>query len=230
MSKCPIGFGCSRWYLFVFGTAFFKLLKLLLFSISPYNNIGLFGFRPILSNHIFIQSFYKYISFIIGSLLFIYIINKNTKGETNSNNQKNKNIKLKGLIYNGKKDDLKKKTVIPTLLVCFIFFFHRESIEILYSFNFNLLDFWTFDFIFIYLFMNIYFVKKDYNHQTCSMIFIIVSNFILLIISSLLPMYNYGENGEGLFKGQNSYDIIKTITNYDYSFIPILFGYFFYLL
>ena len=43
-------------------------------------------------------------------------------------------------------------------------------------------------------------------------------------------MYNYGENGEGLFKDQNSYDIIKTITNYDYSFIPILFGYFFYLL
>ena len=59
------------------------------------------------------------------------------------------------------------------------------------------------------------------------MIFIIVSNFILLILSSLLPIYNYDENDEGLFKGQNIYDIIRTITKYDYSFIPILFGFVF---
>ena len=146
MPKCPIGFGCSKWYSFIIAGVFLKLLKLLFFSISPYNNIGIFGFNPILSKHIFIQSFYKYISYIIGSLFFIYIVKINTKEERNINN-------IKGLIYNKESDDLKKQSIFPTFLVCFIFFFHSESIQILYSFNFHFLDFWIFDFIFIYSFI-----------------------------------------------------------------------------
>ena len=123
MSKCPIGFGYSKFYWFVFGTAFLRLLKCLLFSISPYHDIEILTLSK-LSEHIIIQSLYKYISFIIGSLLSIYIIKKNTKGERNKNNPK-KNLKIKGLIYNDKKYDLKKNKVFETFLVCFIFFSKR---------------------------------------------------------------------------------------------------------
>ena len=212
MSICSIGI-CYKWYLFIFGTVFFKLLKFFFFSINPYN-IKLFGFSSILSKHIFIQSFYKYISFMIGSLLFIYIIKKTTKSN-------NKNINF--LIYSAKYS--KEKLNIQTFLVCFIFFIHRESNQILYSFFFHFLDFWFFDFIFINLFMKPIFLIKNYKHQTCSMIFTIITNFTLLFISTFLPMYNnYGEKS---FENQNSYEIIKIITNNKYSSIPILFGFLF---
>ena len=124
MSKCPIGFGCSKYYLFVFGTTIIKILKLLIFSISPNKKGGLFGFTPTLDNHNFIQSIYKYISFILGGLIFTYLIKIKTKKENPINI--NQNLKIKGLIHNKKGDELEKKTIYQILLVCFIFFFIRN--------------------------------------------------------------------------------------------------------
>ena len=222
MSKCPIGFGCSKYYLFVFGTTIIKILKLLIFSISPNKKGGLFGFTPTLDNHNFIQSIYKYISFIFGGLIFTYLIKIKTKKENPINI--NQNLKIKGLIHNKKGDELEKKTIYQILLVCFIFFFHQESTAIFYMFNLYYLDFWVFDFIFIFLFMNIFFIMNIYKHQKCSMIFIIITNFILLLISSFLPMI---DDKDSDFYGKNSYQIIEKVTDNSISFVGILFAFIF---
>ena len=174
MSECFIGFGCNKYYLFIFGNVIFKLLSfLMIYTMKPYKPKGLFGFTPVLSKYIFIQSLYKYISFIIGGLLFTYLIKINLKEEKNPKNIQN--LKLKGIIHNIKSDGSEKQSITQILLISFIFFIHTESKNIFYIFYFNVLEFWVVDFIFIIIFINIYYVINIYKHQKCAMIFILAN-------------------------------------------------------
>ena len=109
MSKFYIGFGgCSKYYLYILGTVIFKCLRDCIFGfniINPESKIGLFGFVPELSNHYLIQSLYRYLSFIIGGALFIYILKKESTNESDNIFIKEKeNLEYKGLIYNSKVD------------------------------------------------------------------------------------------------------------------------------
>lgn len=224
MSKCFIGFGkCSKYYLYILGTVIFKCLKDCIFgftSINPESKIGLFGIIPKLSNHFLIQSFYRYISFIFGGLIFMYISKNNSKKEKR-NIDTRKTLILKSLIYNKNTDGSKKTSFIEIFKVCFAFCFHQEISVIMYLFVFFGLDFWIFDIIFIILFMDTYFIITFFRHQKLSIIFIIITNTILLIVSSFLPLTDHGDTDEKIITDENTYNIIKDMTESDFAFLII---------
>ena len=225
MSNSLIGIGkCSKYYWYILGAILFRCLKDCIFgfvAIDPESKIGLIGFIPELSNHYLIQDFYKYISFAIGGAIFMKILKKNSQTEEEKLNiKRNKTIKLKTLIYNDKNHNLKSIPIRQILVICMIFCIHLELSRIMYLFDFNGLDFWTFDIIFTLFFMDVYFIFNYYKHQIFSMVFIIVINTILLLISSFLKNTN---NESSELKNKNTYEIIEMVTGSKYLFIAVLF-------
>ena len=63
---------CSRFYLYILYSALFKFLSLILLGRDTIttDDIGLFGFCPILYKFNFIQSIYIYIGYIIFGIIF----------------------------------------------------------------------------------------------------------------------------------------------------------------
>lgn len=179
-------------------------------AINPQNGTGLYGFVPILSKHYLIQDFYKYIGYLLGGLIFSFILKKKTMNNEKNEIKKKKSLQLKELIYNGKKAAPSKVSIFDILVVCSLYFVHIETARTLYSFDFSGLDFWIFDIVFIILFMDSFFVMNYYKHQIYSLAFIIITNTILLLISSFL------KNSEG---GKNTYEIIEDVTGHTYTFI-----------
>ena len=66
---------------------------------------------------------------------------------------------------------------------------YYEGINLIDYFEFNSLKIWTFDIVCILFFMNIYFPKTIYNHQTYSMLFVIILDTNLLIIASFIRVF-----------------------------------------
>ena len=226
MSKFYIGFGgCSKYYLYILGTVIFKCLRDCIFGfniINPESKIGLFGFVPELSNHYLIQSLYKYLSFIIGGALFIYILKKESTNESDNIFIKEKeNLEYKGLIYNSKDDISPMASFSQILKVGLIYCLHAELSRIMYLFDFGGLDIWTIDVIFILIFMHTNFIITFAKHQKYSMAFIIISVTILLFISSFLPNSNHDDIEEKREKDKNTYQIINDITRCNFAFIII---------
>lgn len=226
MSKRKISLGkCSKNYLYILGTILFRCIKDCIFgfiAIDPESSTGIFGFSPKLTGHYLLQDFYKYLSFIIGGLIFMKILKKKSETNEKPTVKKSKSFKLKnlkGLIYHSNDINLKKISIFKVLLICSTFCFHLEISRIMYLFDFNGLDFWIFDILFIILFMDTYFIINYYKHQRYSMIFVICVNSILLVISSFLPNTN---NQEDNLKDKNTYQIIEDITNSKYFFIVVL--------
>lgn len=215
MCKKFIGFGsCSKYYLYILFAIILKGLDDNYFSftsISPETKTGIFTFTPVLANHIIIQNFYKYVSFIIGGLIFGFILKKNLKSKNKKSTEDNPIIvNMPKLLYNKNKSPFKT----PLLEICFISFIyalHNELLDILYLFNIINLYFWTIQIIFIFFFMNRYFMIKFYNFQKCSLYSMIVIVSILLIISSFLPVSIIDTSNDGKEK-ESAYDIIKLLT------------------
>ena len=207
MGKSLIGLGkCSSFYLFIIGNAIFKCLRDCLFnfnSFSPDSDIGLFGFKPVLSNHCIIANVYMYFSYIGFGLLFFFISNKKIMKEKEIITKKNNSISFTRLLIHNKKNKITIKRAFQISLVCLIFVFHSDLIKMLYLFDINGFDFWTFDILFMLLFMKRYFVINIYKHQKYSIIFIIVSCTILLFISTFFP-----------YNGKDGLDSYETILNY----------------
>lgn len=229
MSKSFIGFGkCSKYYIYILGTVIFKCLRDCLFgfnNINPETKIGLVGFIPKLSSHHLIQSLYKYFSFIVGGGIFSCILKKKIANETEIINSK-ENFKLKGLIHNKKPDYSIKKRIPEILIVGLIFCFHSELSRIMYLFDFGGLDLWTFDVMFLFLFMDLYFIIDYYKHQKLSMAFIIILDTILLLISSFLPFTNHEDTN--YYTDNNTYKIIEKITG-DIHYFIFVFSIFIFL-
>ena len=82
MCKKYIGFGkCSKSYIYILFAFILKTLDDNYFnytSVSPESEIDFLGISPVLANHIIVQNFYKYISCIIGGILFKFIIRTNS--------------------------------------------------------------------------------------------------------------------------------------------------------
>ena len=108
--------------------------------------------------------------------------------EDNEIKQK-KSLQLKELIYKTKKADLSKVSIIDILIVCAFYFIHIETARTLYSFDFNSVEFWVFDIVFIILFMDSNFVMNYYKHQIYSLSFIIFTNTILSLITYYLFLH-----------------------------------------
>ena len=225
MSNSLIGIGkCSKYYYYILGAILFRCLRDCIFgfvAIDPESRIGLVGFIPELSKHYLIQDFYKYISFVIGGAIFMKILKKiSLTEEEKSNIKSKKSIKNKDLIFNNKSKNMKSIPMKQILIICMIFCFHLELSRIMYLFDFNGLDFWTFDIIFTLFFMDRYFIFNYYKHQIFSMIFIIIIDTVLLLVSSFLKNTN---NGSSDLKNKNTYEIIEMVTGSKYYFIAVLF-------
>ena len=159
MSKAIIGIGkCSKYYLFILGTIICKVMRTFIFAneINPKSEGGIFGFTPILNDHLIIQYFYKYISFIIGGLISEYILRKKENENEDINNHYHHQ-----LIENDEYKSSKQKKC-EILIVCFAYCIAFELNEIFYYFDFGVIDLWTFDILFVLYFMRKYFIINIY--------------------------------------------------------------------
>lgn len=186
-----IGIGkYSKYYLYILGTVIFKSIKESLFCFNYLDTnakSSLFGFTPRFSNHTLIKSLYRYISFILGGALFLYISHlSNSQEKEIKKDDSQKGLKLKPLIYNKARGS--KSNVFEILKVCFSYVINAEIIQIMYLIKFSGYDFWTFDILFILLFMKKYFSISLYKHQKFSLFFIIIVCTPLLIVSSFFPL------------------------------------------
>ena len=198
---------CSKFNLYILGSAIFKLLYLFILGDSD-KNIGMFGFCPILFSYISMQSLYTYVGYIVIGVIW-WMATKKRKKEIK--------VSSGSFIYNNPEFRTNtKKTNFYIFLVCFCFIIWIETENILYSLGFHLLNFWTFETIFSILLMKKYFVFNFYRHHKCSLIFIISACSACLLIASFLPNSSTG--------GLNCYQVIKQkYGNYLYSLLFIIF-------
>ena len=227
MSECIIGFGrCSKYLIFILGTVIFKTLNNFIFDnqINPKSQSGIFGFDPVLSKHPYIQYLYKYISFIIGGIIFEYVLYKKsqTSRESLNGNKTAEEIlshQTTLLIYNEQNEnELKRKTEI--MIVCLTYCISYEIINILYILKFERIEIWTLEVLFILYFMKKYFRINIYNFKKLALFIILGPATILIFISSFLP-YTYHENPEEKSKDLNAYEEIESVTGNKLYFIPI---------
>ena len=227
MSEFIIGIGrCSKYLIFILGTVIFKTLNNFIFNnqINPKSQSGIFGFEPVLSNHIYIQNLYKYISYIIGGCIFEYVLTKKsqTKKENISDtksSEENLSHQATMLIYNEQDEDDQKKNY-EIIVVCLSYCISYEIISLLYLFKFDRIEIWTLEILFVLYFMKKYFKIKIYNFKKLALVIILVPITILLIISTVLP-YSYHELPEEKSEDLNAYEEIEAITGSKTYFIPI---------
>ena len=214
MSKHLIGLGqCSSFFLFILGNGILKCLRDCLFNFTAFNpktEIGLFGFKPILSDHSIITNIYMYLSYIILGLIFFYITNTIIMQKSNRIKRKVSSTKL----IHTKKNKITYKRIFQIISVSLIFVLHSDLIKMIYLFGVDGFDIWTSDILFMLIFMKIYFQISIFKHQKYSLLFIIITCTILLIISTLFP---YSDK-------EDSYNSYKTVENLTHSYffcIPI---------
>jgi len=200
---------CSKFNLYILGSAAFKFLSMITLG-DKNKNIGLCGFSPILYSYYSMQSLYAYFGYIIIGIICYYFFER-----------KNGPIKINSgiLIYNNPEYSINSiKTKLYIFLICFFFVFYLETENLLYSLGFQLLNYWTCETIFSILLMKKYFIINFSKHHKFSLIFIICSCSICLLIASFLP--NSSKYGNDL----NCYQIIQIrCGNYYYSFLFIIF-------
>ena len=182
--KCFISIGeCSSLYLYILWSASFRLLTLIILGQKQNNDkgIGLFGFSPIMNNYNFIQSILTYIGYILFGTIFYF-----WKGRINTE------IKIENGIQSIFRErtrikKIKKTSKLYIILVCLAFIFYIESLNVLYIYGFQFLDYWPSEIIFYLFFLKKYFKIEFYLHQKISILFIVTVCSIMLLIASFLP-------------------------------------------
>ena len=194
MPKCPIGFGSISFeYIYIFGTAFANFMEDYLLSLDDIMDTtrNIFGIEVILSikKHKLISHLYKYLGYTIFGYIFFYISLRKRQ-----NKEKQKNIETTGrsqgettksLIV--KKNNISQKSKFLIIIACFIYSLQSLIRKIIQLFKVGELDLWIFNVFFITLFMNYYLGSRIYKHQKYSLLFIFVTNIILLFICSFIP-------------------------------------------
>ena len=221
---CPIGIGnCSIYNFYILGAFILHLLEDYLLSIDDikdnYKN-NLFGFSPKLKKHKLVRLLYKYIGFIIFGTLFYFIQNPKDIRDINNNLIKDNGLNLR-LRYSLKTNkSFKSNKYFKELLIIGIIYSLQALVrKILGFFGFAKFDLWIFNIIFIFILMKKNFKIDIYKHQKYSLIFIFISNFILLIWSNLVKSYvSIKENKENEIKKINGYYYSKEIIGNDYFF------------
>ena len=217
MSKSKIGFGkCPSYFLFILGNALFKCLRDYLLDFSPKKDTSLFLFKPVLVNHNIITNLYMYLSYIIFSLIIIYVSKYKTFKPKDKTQINRYSFVPKFLIHNKKKKVVTRRRIFQIFIICIIFVLHSDLLKMLYLFDIDAFDIWTFDVVFALLFMRKYFIINIYKHQKVAILLIITLSTLLLIISTFFP-YSESPNEED---NLNSYQTIKKLTGcYFYCFI-----------
>ena len=226
MTKSFIGFGkCSKYLIFILGTVVFKTLNNFIFEnqINPKSEGGIFGLVPVLSNHIFIQYFYKYISYAIGGYIFGYVLYKKSmtdkRDTTKDNIMKKIDSRDSILIYNEGTTEF-SITKKELLIVCLSYCISIELIKILYFFKFDRIEIWTLEVLFVFYFMKKFFVINLYNHQKLAIIIILVPISIFLITSNFLPYTNH-KTAEEKSEDLDAFEEIEGITGHKLYYFPL---------
>lgn len=225
-----IGFGkCSKYLIFILGAVIFKTINNFIFEnqINPESEGGIFGFVPVLSNHVYIQYLYRYISYIIGGLIFEYFLLKMTRKDSSEAIVKKPKVKINPkesvLIFNDQRGYSMGK-IIEIFIVSLSYCISYEIVGILYLFKFDRIEIWTLEILFVFYFMKKYFVINLYNYTKLALFIILVPTTILLITSTFLPYTNHvlpDEKKEDL----DAYEEIKEITGHKLYFIPIFIAF-----
>ena len=203
---------CSRFHLYILGATICQIISILILG-GLKNDICLFGFSTVLNSYSNIIGIYTYIGYIIFSLIFKFISEKNERKASSEIERKSFLIHNELLLPRNYKN-----LYFKIFIVSFCFGFYSELLNLLYDLGFKLLNYWTFETIFAYLLIKKYFKFEIYSHHKCSVYFIVISVSIFLIIASLLPESS-GEDGK-----LNSYQKVeKVLGSYYYSIIIILF-------
>ena len=220
MFKSKIGFGkCSSYFLFILGNDVFKCLRDYLLDFSPKKDTSLFIFKPVLANHNIITSLYMYLSYIIFGLIIIYISKYKIFRPKNKTGVRTFLLVPKFLIHNKNIKVVTCRRIFQIFMVSLIFVLHSDLLKLLYLFEIDAFDIWTFDVVFALLFMRRYFVINIYKHQKVAILLIITLSTLLLIISTFFP-YSESPNEED---NLNSYQTIKNLTgNYFYCFVVFI--------
>ena len=229
MTKSIIGCGkFSKYHFFILGTVAIKTVQNFIFhnELSPKNEIGILGVAE-LSGHIYIQYLFKYISFIIGGIIFEYITKKNMKIKKDRDNKNSERSIEKDLLnpkvsvsFENMGND--KNLILEVIKICSIYCICHEIVNILSLFNIFRLDYSCFKTIYVIFFMKLYFVINIYNFKKIAIIIIIVPATIILMISSFLPFTNSSNDKS---KDRNVYEDIKEITGSEYYSILFVFAY-----
>ena len=191
MSKF-IGFGkCSKYYLYILGTVIIKAVKDVIFGFSDIDQRNKADFQiidpiPLFCQHNLFQNLFRYLGLFLGGYIFLKIKKRNiqTRKKSISINKDKLGHDIQ-LIYTevGYKQFKKREIIIVAVIMCLYY----ESKKLLYLMNFFFIDFWTFNVVFIIYFMYKYYNIDFYNFQKCSLLFIIITNTILLIVNTVIP-------------------------------------------
>ena len=183
MVKCCIGIGkCSTLYKYLLGCIFFNTIKEIIKD-----------FCPVLKGKQLMQTISKNFGYLFFGIIFFFVSQKKNKRNTNIkiSNDKLKEIKeddrkYTQLIYNDIRHNIKISEIdkYTLFLVAINYVIYYEFLKILYYLGYKGLEFWTFDIFFLFIFTYFYFPKSIYKHQIISMIFIIIINTYLLMITS----------------------------------------------
>lgn len=218
MNKCLdkirkyIDFGeFSNLYVYILYSIVSKSLShfiLSLYSITGNDKYSLFGFQTKLNGHILIQSFYKYLSFIIFGMIFYHFSTTKEINKQNNNNIEKENnsrtaLGTQNVLIFNKKSLISNISRFDFLIVCIIYVVYLELINLTYNLGFHKLDLWPFNIVFAALFMQIILKKKIYIHQICSLGFIFVVNItIIIIVAFKTSESNVFENTEKMLGSQ----------------------------
>ena len=180
MSKCFIGCGeIPSFFKYMIAFIVFNIAKDLCYKFGSLKYYKIIG------------SLYKYFIFATFGFLFYYIsikryiVKKDNKKIDTSNSTENKKNKL---IYN--KISLNKELINQYMYysICFFYVIFFESLQLIDYFGFSILFIWTFDFLSMLIFINIFYSNKMFLHQKCSMLFIIIVDTALLFIASFIKI------------------------------------------
>ena len=178
---------CSRFYLYILGSVIFKFLESLSLGYQSTKDIdkyySFYNFIPVLWHYNLIKSLYSYLGYILFGIIFFYIFSNNNKKEASSLKD---NIISKGIIHN-KVIKKEKNIKFKLFIFCLFFVLHIEIKKILYNFNFQAFNIWTFDIFFILIIMKKNFKIYYFKHQKYAIIFIIITTAFMLIASSFFP-------------------------------------------
>ena len=205
-NKSLISIGnCYKFYFYILGSAFFKVLSLMILGDKD-SNFGLFGFSPILSSYNSMQSIYTYLGYIIFGIISYFCFNGKEK-------KKYYFLETLSFVKERMKNQDKNKTKFQIFFVCFCFSIYKETQNLLFYFGYQPLDYWTFEVIFTFLLMKKYFEVDIYKHHICSIIMISIICTFLLFAASFFPNSNEG----------NQYEFVEEqLGNYLFIFIFIL--------
>ena len=177
MTECFLGLGkCSSVYFFILGSIFFN-------TISYFSS-----FYILLNEFKVIKNMCKYFGFVFFGCIGLFI-EKKIEQKIKSKKEEKKLIDEGGV-------KITFKNIIELIIICLINVIYYDSREIIDTLNVYDLEFWTFNIIFMLLFMRIYFPSNLYLHRNISMGLIIVVDSILLVITSLCKSF---KNNDGQY-------------------------------